>query len=413
MGVIVTLCILILIAYVFDITSSKTKIPSIILLLFLGWLVHQVTIWIDFRVPDLHGALPGLGTVGLILIVLEGALELELDKSKRSTLGKSFLLAFIPMAILVYLTARAFIYWGGYDAKDAVTNAFPLAIISSAIAIPTALHFSKKNREFVIYESSLSDILGVMFFNFFALNAAINGTTVLHFFLYILAIIVISFVASAGLAFLLSKIDHHVKFVPIILLVIMIYVISKELHLPALVFIMVFGIFIANLDRLRNFKIIQHLKPEILNQEVNKFREIIHEATFLVRSLFFLLFGFLIDSHEIIAVESLPWALAIVVAIYSIRSLMLILFKMDFKPLIFMAPRGLITILLFLSIPAHDRLDIVNNSLIMQVIILTALIMMFGNMSHSKKEEKEVREGDPESPQPEEDPAVAEASGAE
>lgn len=152
----------------------------------------------------------------------------------------------------------------------------------------------------------MSDILGVMFFNFFAFNAMINSTTVLNFFSYILAIIVISFIASALLAFLLSKIKHHVKFVPIILLLIMIYVTSKQVHLPALVFIMVFGVFISNFDKIKNFSFIQKLKPEILSQEVVKFKEIIHEATFLVKSIFFLLFGFLIETEEILSIESLP-----------------------------------------------------------------------------------------------------------
>lgn len=61
---------------------------------------------------------------------------------------------------------------------------------------------------------------------------------------------------------------------------------------------------------------------------------------------------------------------------------MLIIFRMELSPLLYMAPRGLITILLFLSIPKRDKLDIVNNALIMQVVILTALIMMIGNLTY-------------------------------
>jgi hypothetical protein len=51
--------------------------------------------------------------------------------------------------------------------------------------------------------------------------------------------------------FLLNKIDHHIKFVPIILLIILIYEISKIFHLPALIFILVFGLSIGNLDELK------------------------------------------------------------------------------------------------------------------------------------------------------------------
>jgi hypothetical protein len=59
-----------------------------------------------------------------------------------------------------------------------------------------------------------------------------------------------------------------------------------------------FGIFLGNLDELKNNKYIQKLKPEILNKEVHKFKELVTEAAFLVRSLFFLLFGFLIQTKE-------------------------------------------------------------------------------------------------------------------
>ncbi|MCU0354611.1 MAG: sodium:proton antiporter, partial [Cytophagales bacterium] len=49
-------------------------------------------------------------------------------------------------------------------------------------------------------------------------------------------------------------------------------------------------------------------------------------------------------------------------------------------PLLFIAPRGLITILLFLGIPAAQSIDLVNRSLVIQVIVLTALVMMAGLM---------------------------------
>jgi hypothetical protein len=47
-------------------------------------------------------------------------------------------------------------------------------------------------------------------------------------------------------------------------------------------------------------------------------------------------------------------------------------------PLLFIAPRGLITILLFITIPAEQLLPVVNKSLLTQVILLTAGVMMVG-----------------------------------
>lgn len=53
---------------------------------------------------------------------------------------------------------------------------------------------------------------------------------------------------------------------------------------------------------------------------------------------------------------------------------------MEMLPVLFIAPRGLITILLFLNIPSSQAVSLVNKSLIIQVIILGALIMMIGLM---------------------------------
>ena len=64
-------------------------------------------------------------------------------------------------------------------------------------------------------------LLGVLFFNFLVLNDVINLETVGNFGLQILIMLVISFIATAFLAFLLSRIDHHVKFAPIVLLIIL------------------------------------------------------------------------------------------------------------------------------------------------------------------------------------------------
>jgi len=49
--------------------------------------------------------------------------------------------------------------------------------------------------------------------------------------------------------------------------------------------------------------------------------------------------------------------------------------------MLFIAPRGLITILLFLAIEPTQNIPLVNKSLIIQVIILTALVMMLGLMT--------------------------------
>lgn len=380
-----------LLAYFFDLTSSRTKIPSIILLLVLGWLVKQITEILHLSIPNLEIALPVLGNLGLILIVLEGSLELEFNKKNYALIGKSSIIALIPMILFSFGCAYAFYYFdNSISYKAALANAIPLGVISSAVAISSVKNLHPSNKEIITYESSLSDVLGVIFFNFVTLNSVIDTSTFGYFFLDLFIILLISLVATIGLAYLLSKIKHQVKFAPIIILLIMIYFISKLYHLPALVFILLFGLLLGNLDEMSHLKFIQKLHPEILNKEVHKFRELTIEFTFIIRTLFFILFGFLIKTSDVLNPDTIFWALGITVFIFMLRAMILKLIKLPLQPLFFIAPRGLITILLFLTIPFSQSSRYMNNSLIIQVILLTVIVMMVGLM-FNKKEKLETK----------------------
>jgi hypothetical protein len=221
------------------------------------------------------------------------------------------------------------------------------------------------------------------------LNGKIGSDTIGLFFLELLLILIVSFIASIGLAFLMGKIRHNVKFAPIILIIVLIYAVSKIYHLPALLFILLFGLFIGNLEEFKGNKFIHRFQPEILNKEVFKFKELTSEVTFLIRTLFFLLFGYFIEIKELLNPETIIWAASITLGIFLLRLLLLLLFKISLLPLLFIAPRGLITILLYLSIPLSLKSDIMNDSLIIQVIVMTTLMMMFGLMTTKKIDIKE------------------------
>lgn len=391
--IIIVFCSLLLIAYLFNLTSKRTKIPSVILLLVLGWAIKQGTDFLELKVPNLSAILPVLATAGLILIVLEGSLELRLNRSKISLIKQSFLGALLPMMGMSFLLAYLFSSMSHFSFLQCLTNTIPLCIISSAIAVPSVSNLSEFNKEFVIYESSLSDILGVLFFNFVLLYDKVGMASFGHFSIQLGAIVFLSFVATIGLSLLISRIDHHVKFIPIILLVILIYTVLKIYHLPALIFILIFGLFIGNVEKLRWFAWIDKFHIEVLEKESVKFKDLTIELAFLVRALFFILFGFLLETPDILNVQTLAWSAGIVALFFGVRCLQLWISGLPFKPLLFVAPRGLITILLFMSIAPSLKIPFVNNSLIIQIILLTAIVMTVGLMT-SKSEDKEDEEED-------------------
>ena len=342
--------------------------------------------------PDFTSVLPVLGTVGLILIVLEGSLELKMNKSKLGLISKSFFGALVSMLAIAFILSYMLQHFVPSSFKDNLANVIPISIISSSIAISSVKNLATTDKEFVIYESSFSDILGVLFFNFIVFNEYINGHSFATFGFQILGITLISLIGIILLSLLLSKIDHEIKFVPIILLVILIYTIAHVYNLPALIFILLFGIFLGNLNELKQFRWFRRVKPDELDNEMKKFKELTIEAAFMLRSLFFLLFGYMIETKELLNSQTLIWSVGIIVLIFIIRTLQLLISGMPLLPLLFIAPRGLVTILLFLSIAPKQQIPLMNKSLIIQVIVITSLIMMIGLMLTKKDAETEKEE---------------------
>lgn len=379
-AIIISLCLLLLISYMFDVSSPKTKIPSVILLLIVGWAVRQAADFFGISIPNLSPILPIIGTVGLILIVFEGALDLELNRSKKKLIISSISMSLIPMLVLSIGIGLVFDAIFGVEFRQRLLNAVPFAVISSAIAISSAKNLLPKDREFVIYESTFSDIFAVVLFNFIIRNEVIDSNSFVVFGWQLILILVITVIATLGLSLLMSKIRHRVKFVPIILLIILIYAIAKEYHLPALIFIFILGLFIGNLDKFKRFRFVDKLQPEIMVKEVVKLNDITTEITFSIRSLFFILFGYLINTHELLNAKTFIIATGILVGIIVLRIIGLKIARQNLNPLLYVAPRGLITILLFITIPDTERISMVNNSLVIQVIVLTALFMMVGLM---------------------------------
>ena len=114
----------------------------------------------------------------------------------------------------------------------------------------------------------------------------------------------------------------------------------------------------------------------------------------MVRSFFFTLFGFSFETKEIINLETLGFAALIFSMIVIVRIIILKISRLPILPLVFVAPRGLITILLFFAIPVAYSIPLVNKSLIIQVIILTVIFMMIGLIVTGGKKEKKPQNKD-------------------
>ena len=396
--IILVISVIIVLSYLFDISSRYSKIPAVILLIGLGMLLQVISKSTGLTIPNMRPYLPVIGTLGLILIVLHASLDLKLEKQKSALMRKSVLSALVLLILVVATASFIFVRFLDYPVTSAVLNSIPLGIISSAVAIPSAGHLKSQEKEFIIYESSFSDIFGIMAFDFIMFNEGNLSAGIPHYILDGFLTAIIAVAGTSALAILLHKITYHVNYVIIMTAVILIYALAKLYHLPALLIVLVFGLALSNSKVVENTPINRVVNFEKFRKDVDSFGKILGELTFLVRSFFFIIFGYYTTLQGVLYPQNLLIALCVTIGILFIRWLF-VYYVLSIKSptLVLFAPRGLITILLFISIPAVHVIPQINTEVITLVILMTMLAMMMGNIIFAGKEpgSEKIKEPEP------------------
>jgi len=385
-SLLIAVSVILLFSFFFGEVSKRTSIPSVLMLIVLGIVINLgIESFIQPAKPyDWAPILKTIGVVGLIMIVLEAALELELKPEKYIPIAKAFGIALIGLVLSTWVAALALEkFIPEMDMARAWVYATPISILSSAIIIPSVTDLRPFKKEFHIYESTFSDILGIILFYFltgqFEGDAAHGGghsTGALSYIGTIVLTVLISLVASYLIVLIFQNIKSHVKLFLLIAVLLLLYAVGKKMHLSSLIIILVFGLLIANM---RLF-FVGPLKKMLQYKKALHIYEGLHvitmETAFVVRTFFFVIFGITIDLASLASLEVAVISLFIIASIYIIRYVILRLFLgKDIFPQLFVAPRGLITILLFIAIPEAAQTESFEGGILLFVIIGTSLIM--------------------------------------
>ena len=392
---------ILILSFFFGEIAKKTNVPSVLMLIVLGLLIQfgvkESNILGEGKNLEqlLLPVLKLLGTVGVIMIVLEAALELKLEKDKYWSIAKALAIALVCLLSSTYVAALILHYTvDGMTMQLAMLYATPLSILSSAIIIPsvTSLEFTKK--EFHIYESTFSDILGIMLFYYLLGDMEPDHAGgLLQFSATTILTLVLAFVASYLIIFIFQHIKSHTKLFLLIAVLLLLYAIAKKFHLSSLIIILVFGLVIANMGLFFRGKLGKYLVVEKANQIYEGLHVITLETAFVVRTFFFVIFGITITLSSMLSFNVALISLAIIASIYIIRWVILtIFFGKDTMPQVFIGPRGLITILLFYSIPDEMLVPGFDKGILLFVIIVTSLIMTWALISDNKARSKIMRQ---------------------
>jgi NhaP-type Na+/H+ or K+/H+ antiporter len=417
--IIIAAALIIILSFIFNIISNKTNIPSVLMLIVLGVII-QLTIWApntEAKDSQLMMGLEILGNVGLIFIVLEAALDLKLRREKIGMIFKSFIVAFFALILSSFAIASLFmlLWFEPQSANNvnwitALMYAVPLSIMSSAIIIPSVSRLMKEKKEFMIYESTFSDILGIMFFYFLKDNRHVESASEIfkEVSFNIGATVLIAVFISYLLVILFQKLKMQAKYFLMFSVLVLLYAIGKMFHISSLVIILFFGLILNNsklffLGPLKRFTVGEKLK-----ESLHELHVITLETAFVLRTFFFVVFGITISISSLFDWRYGLISLVIVCVLFIVRLILLRIFSgKDVFPQLWIAPRGLITVLLFFSIPngwvdiQGDFLDDYNakfdctisffdQGILLHTIILTSLIMTIALIMNRGEKVKDV-----------------------
>jgi len=366
---------LLLFAYLLDILGRRYRLPAVVLLIATGIVVRLILGAIGVHLHWVDPIVPVIGTLGLILIVLEGALDLTVSRARLGLIAVSTTAALLGFTVTLAAFTAVFQFAFHFTLAAAALAAIPFAVISSAVAIPSAGGLPRQPREFVIYESSLSDILGVLVF-----YAWLNANGSLDSFTFDLlggGVVSLAAAALAALAlyYFINQIEGHVRFLPLIAALICLYAVGKELHLSPLILVLVCGLLINNPHLITWHVKLRSLHSAGYDQTLHEFKGLVAELTFATKSFFFLLLGYWTDLSQMVSLDAWLVAGSGVLIIYTSRWLILKSLRQEaVAQLMWIAPRGLITVLLFLSANETGKLAGFPFGAVMLIVLATTTL---------------------------------------
>jgi len=385
--IIMLLSATVILSYLFNMLSRRTQIPSVLLLIGTGVGVKLLLEQYGYATVNVEKLVKILGAVGIIMIVLEAAMDLTVNRQKLPLIRNSFLSAIFIFLFSAFGIAMLMSWTLEQSFHLSLIYAIPMSIISSAIVIPSTGHLPEAKKEFIIYESSFSDILGILVFNYVLMDNVLSWRSFGIFAGNVLLAILISLLASLLLLYILTKITVTLRFFLMFSILALVYSAGELIHIPALLIVLVFGLVLNNTQLILRGKMSRFVRPKI-TEILHLMRSITAETSFLLRTFFFILFGY---SIEIATVATLDVAItgSLIVGILLVSRYLYLRFilKANLFPELFLMPRGLVTILLFYSIPQSRTMVNFNPGILLFVVIVTSLLMMLGLMMFHQRED--------------------------
>jgi len=128
------------------------------------------------------------------------------------------------------------------------------------------------------------------------------------------------------------------------------------------------------------------LNEEKVEDVLDDMKVVTAETAFVVRTFFFIIFGWSVYLGSLLSFKVIGIGLVILFIIYLVRAITLFIFNgKNIVTQLFLAPRGLITILLFFAIPEELSIGPEFQGVLLFVILVSCLVMTWSLISYKNK----------------------------
>lgn len=381
-----------------------TRIPDVVVLMATGVVIGPILGWA--RPDQFKDVTHAFGTLALILILFEGGLDLNIRETISHFPG-GLLFGVLVYSVTTFFAGLIVSASLGIGHRDGLIAGAVVGCTSSTIVLPVLQQWKaeKAVKIILLLESTLGDILGVLTVGYLLRSHQAGGSAVGDFLAGFFSQVAISLVASFLIGFAWSRLLPYLseqQFWQVLTfsMVLLLYAGTERLGGSGLLAALGFGLALSNLSGGRRslvptfFQFTQggaEAHEQILNFHA--------ELSFLVRTFFFVLIGVVVELSGLRPIW--PVLLGLTGVIFLARWVSIQFCRWTWRGLgdsgrekiLWMLPRGLITIVLAIEIvQVRGQSMAFLPPMAFAVILLTNLILVFGSIRTSKMAPAELPE---------------------
>jgi NhaP-type Na+/H+ or K+/H+ antiporter len=142
--------------------------------------------------------------------------------------------------------------------------------------------------------------------------------------------------------------------------------------------VLILGLALNNAHLLKRLEWLQRLHSEAFERELERFKHLTSELTFLVRTFFFLLLGYVTNVNTLFEPGAWGYAVLISAVVFAVRwPALQMVGGAHGRQTFWIAPRGLITVTLFFNLPPSVA-QVLPQATLVLVVIITGVAMSLG-----------------------------------